>query len=61
MTEYLIITADQTYSCGSSSGSSEVYAVATRSVGKAIADAGRMLVYGGGSRGLMGMSFTLFS
>lgn len=41
--------------CGSSSGSSEVYAVATRSVGKAIADAGRMLVYGGGSRGLMGL------
>lgn len=40
--------------CGSGKGLSPEYAVAARKLGKAFADAGIRLVYGGGSLGLMG-------
>ena len=41
-------------SCGSSPGSSPIYALAAESVGAALAEAGIPLVYGGGRRGIMG-------
>ncbi|MBR1585871.1 MAG: TIGR00730 family Rossman fold protein [Clostridia bacterium] len=40
--------------CGSSLGTPEKYDIAARQVGRAIARQGRTLVYGSGSRGLMG-------
>lgn len=40
--------------CGSGKGLSPAYAVAARKLGKALADHGIRLVYGGGSLGLMG-------
>ena len=40
--------------CGSGSGLNPAYAVAARVLGRALADAGISLVYGGGSVGLMG-------
>jgi uncharacterized protein (TIGR00730 family) len=40
--------------CGSGKGQNPAYAVAARKLGKALADAGVRLVYGGGSLGLMG-------
>lgn len=40
--------------CGSSSGDSPVYLEAARHTGRAIAAAGKALVYGGGKVGLMG-------
>jgi uncharacterized protein (TIGR00730 family) len=40
--------------CGSGLGSNPVYARAARTLGKALADSGIGLVYGGGSLGLMG-------
>ena len=40
--------------CGSSAGASPVYADAARAFGRALADAGRTLVYGGGRVGMMG-------
>lgn len=40
--------------CGSSSGSREAYRAAARDLGRAMAARGLSLVYGGGSRGLMG-------
>ncbi len=43
-------------SCASSPGNLDVYARATRSVGRTIAESGALLVYGGGTRGLMGES-----
>ena len=41
--------------CGSASGSSEVFAAATRATAKAMAGRGVDLVYGGGRLGLMGL------
>lgn len=41
--------------CGSSPGQKPVYASSAQSLGKALADAGLRLVYGGGSVGLMGI------
>lgn len=41
--------------CGSSPGQKPVYAASAQSMGKAFADAGLRLVYGGGSVGLMGI------
>lgn len=40
--------------CGSSAGSTPIFAEAAVTLGKAMAAAGAGLVYGGGSRGLMG-------
>jgi len=40
--------------CGSGKGLNPAYAVAARKLGKALADNGMRLVYGGGSLGLMG-------
>ncbi len=40
--------------CGSGKGVSPAYAIAARKLGKALADNGIRLVYGGGSLGLMG-------
>jgi uncharacterized protein (TIGR00730 family) len=40
--------------CGSGKGLSPAYAVAARKLGKALADNGIRLIYGGGSLGLMG-------
>jgi uncharacterized protein (TIGR00730 family) len=40
--------------CGSSPGRDEAYVQAGLALGRAIADAGLTLVYGGGSRGIMG-------
>jgi uncharacterized protein (TIGR00730 family) len=40
--------------CGSGRGKDPAYAVAARTLGQALADAGMGLVYGGGSLGLMG-------
>jgi uncharacterized protein (TIGR00730 family) len=40
--------------CGSGKGLSSAYAIAARKLGKALADNGIRLVYGGGSLGLMG-------
>ncbi|MGB3502108.1 MAG: TIGR00730 family Rossman fold protein [Mesorhizobium sp.] len=40
--------------CGSSPGSNPVYMEAGRALGQAIAEAGLRLVYGGGTRGIMG-------
>jgi uncharacterized protein (TIGR00730 family) len=40
--------------CGSSSGKHPVYVDAARTLGKAMADAGLRLVYGGGGKGVMG-------
>ncbi|KAI0806906.1 hypothetical protein C8Q74DRAFT_1362475 [Fomes fomentarius] len=40
--------------CGSSSGNQPAFAKAARSLGKALAEAKRPLVYGGGSKGIMG-------
>ena len=40
--------------CGSGKGLNSAYAVAARKLGKALADHGIRLVYGGGSLGLMG-------
>jgi uncharacterized protein (TIGR00730 family) len=40
--------------CGSGNGLSPAYAVAARTLGKALAEANIRLVYGGGSLGLMG-------
>lgn len=40
--------------CGSGKGLSPAYAIAARKLGKALADHGIRLVYGGGSLGLMG-------
>ncbi|KAJ7090349.1 hypothetical protein B0H15DRAFT_779387 [Mycena belliarum] len=41
--------------CGSSSGTEKAFSSAAISLGHAIADAGRPLVYGGGSKGIMGV------
>ncbi|KAI0668472.1 hypothetical protein C8Q78DRAFT_979708 [Trametes maxima] len=41
--------------CGSASGSDPAFANAAKSLGKAIAEAKRPLVYGGGSAGIMGV------
>lgn len=41
--------------CGSSPGSQKAYHAAARSVGTALAVAGRPLVYGGGFKGIMGI------
>lgn len=41
--------------CGSSTGEDPVFADAAEALGRAIADAGAGLVYGGGSNGLMGI------
>ncbi|WP_413194808.1 TIGR00730 family Rossman fold protein [Pararobbsia alpina] len=41
--------------CGSSSGAEPVYAEAAREFGRALAEAGITLVYGGGKVGLMGI------
>lgn len=41
--------------CGSSSGTDPAYAEAARTVGRALADLGTTLVYGGGRVGLMGV------
>lgn len=41
--------------CGSSTGNSEAFAKAAISVGSALAKANRPLVYGGGSKGIMGI------
>lgn len=43
--------------CASSPGKLPVYTAAAESVGKALAESGRPLVYGGGVRGLMGGSW----
>lgn len=40
--------------CGSSPGRSQIYVDAGRTLGRAIAEAGLRLVYGGGTRGVMG-------
>jgi uncharacterized protein (TIGR00730 family) len=40
--------------CGSSPGNSPIYLEAGRTLGKAIAEAGLTLVYGGGLKGIMG-------
>jgi uncharacterized protein (TIGR00730 family) len=40
--------------CGSSPGNGELYTKAGRALGRAIAEAGLELVYGGGGRGVMG-------
>lgn len=40
--------------CGSSPGRSQIYVDAGRILGRAIAEAGLRLVYGGGTRGVMG-------
>lgn len=40
--------------CGSGKGLNPAYAIAARKLGKALADSGIRLVYGGGSLGLMG-------
>ncbi|MBO6902284.1 MAG: TIGR00730 family Rossman fold protein [Rhizobiaceae bacterium] len=40
--------------CGSSPGSSEIYPEAARTLGRAIAESGLTLVYGAGTRGIMG-------
>jgi uncharacterized protein (TIGR00730 family) len=40
--------------CGSSTGSSELYVKAGHILGRSIAEAGLRLVYGGGTRGIMG-------
>ena len=40
--------------CGSGNGKGPTYAAAARTLGKALAEAGVQLVYGGGSLGLMG-------
>lgn len=40
--------------CGSSEGASPAYVAEGRSLGRALADAGIGLVYGGGTRGVMG-------
>jgi hypothetical protein len=40
--------------CGSSTGTQGVFAEAARALGSAVAEQGFRLVYGGGSRGLMG-------
>ena len=40
--------------CGSSDGASPAYVEAGRTLGQAIAEAGLRLVYGGGSKGVMG-------
>ena len=40
--------------CGSSNGAAEIYREAGFSLGAAIAEAGLRLVYGGGTRGIMG-------
>jgi len=40
--------------CGSGKGLNPAYAVAARKLGKALADSGVRLIYGGGSLGLMG-------
>lgn len=40
--------------CGSSTGRGEVYGEAGYALGRSIADAGLRLVYGGGTRGIMG-------
>jgi uncharacterized protein (TIGR00730 family) len=40
--------------CGSSPGNSPIYLEAGRTLGRAIADAGLTLVYGGGLKGIMG-------
>src|SRR5690606_23130173 len=40
--------------CGSSNGRSEIYAEAGYLLGRSIADAGLRLVYGGGTKGIMG-------
>ncbi|KIM41230.1 hypothetical protein M413DRAFT_410766 [Hebeloma cylindrosporum] len=41
--------------CGASTGSQSAFAAAAVSLGRALADAGRTLVYGGGSNGMMGI------
>ncbi|MDE2572804.1 MAG: TIGR00730 family Rossman fold protein [bacterium] len=41
--------------CGSSPGAREVYAESARAFGRALAERGHELIYGGGSRGLMGI------
>ncbi|PPQ77527.1 hypothetical protein CVT25_011324 [Psilocybe cyanescens] len=41
--------------CGSSSGNRQAFAVAAKSLGLALAKDGRPLVYGGGSKGIMGV------
>ncbi|TFK87914.1 hypothetical protein K466DRAFT_615416 [Polyporus arcularius HHB13444] len=54
------MTAQQTQTravavfCGSSTGNQPAFLNAAKSLGKAIAEAGRPLVYGGGSKGIMG-------
>lgn len=44
------------FSCGSSPGNKPLFVKAAESVGKALAKANMPLVYGGGRRGIMGMS-----
>ncbi|KAF8889771.1 hypothetical protein CPB84DRAFT_1941542 [Gymnopilus junonius] len=41
--------------CGSSTGRQEAFSAAARSLGLALAAAGRPLIYGGGSKGIMGV------
>ena len=41
--------------CGSSKGNSPVYELIARDLGKRLAETQRILVYGGGSKGLMGV------
>lgn len=41
--------------CGSSPGGDPAYELAARTLGRAMAQAGKGLVYGGGSKGLMGI------
>ena len=40
--------------CGSSPGRDDVYAAAGRQLGRSIAEAGLRLIYGGGTKGIMG-------
>lgn len=41
--------------CGSSYGNADIYAEKAKELGEALAQEGKTLVYGGGSRGLMGV------
>ncbi len=40
--------------CGSSPGRSDIFSTSARTLGRSIAEAGMTLVYGGGTRGIMG-------
>ncbi|KAI0694162.1 hypothetical protein C8T65DRAFT_585234 [Cerioporus squamosus] len=54
MTAQQAATRAVTVFCGSSTGNQPAFVNAAKSLGKAMAEAGRLLVYGGGSRGIMG-------